>query len=327
MYKKIVSLFVTAMIFAVLQNAAWAEFDVQQYARDFYKSSLFIRETNRGETTEWGIGYISWYFDGTSPERHIVDLREHYTHTGAYDAYSPNLAGHLVPWPVDMNGSYYDSMSAPNPGYYAYLGNDHYFSSFILGTAPTGEVCNGRLSYENGATKTSDGKAVNLGIVYLYTKFATQTLSEYDYGNNIIEGANNDTAKEMNAAFQLLLSDDVTFDKWMSNRFLRQLSIDQDNYVIWLEQYDLNKTDYSLVDNNYAVYVLNLTQWKYDWDSFDYEQGTIPDIITHSVGDMLYLVKRDGGTSDVPEPATLFAWSVLGLGLYGAARHRKKRMS
>jgi hypothetical protein len=296
MYKKTVGLFVTAMIFAVLHNAAWAEFVAEQFAESF--------NTFRNAS---GVAYQpAVILRGSGPVYSVTDVSADIFNLNI-DAYSPNRAGYVDPirandqFPIDV-GQFTTLMGETGH----YFADDLYFSSFALGALNTQPLyeCVGQLSYDGGKTRTSDGKAINLGIVYLYTKYATGTLYGY----------NDSKAAKLNEAFRLLLNSNEITTEWTTNEFLNHLVTEPGSPSTWLTEYNLNTTYPSWVDNGYAVYVMNLTQIG------DY--GAVV-----SVGDMLYLVKRDGGTSDVPEPATLFAWSVLGLGLFGAARHRKKRMS
>jgi hypothetical protein len=304
MYKKTVGLFVTAMIFAVLQNAAWAAFDAE----------LFVQNFNTFRNASGAAYRPAFILRGSGPVYSVTDVSADIFNLNI-DAYSPNRAGYVDPRLANQFPNDVGMFTTLMGGTGFYFADDLYFSSFALGALNTQPLyeCIGQLSYNGGATKTSDGKAINLGIVYLYTQYATGTLYGY----------NDSKAATLNDAFQLLLSGNITTQQWEGNEFLSHLATELGHPSVWLTEYNLNTPYPSWVDNGYAVYVMNLTQLVLDWSS----GGSEPEIRWDSVGDMLYLVKRDGGTSDVPEPATLFAWSVLGLGLYGAARHRKKRMS
>ena len=294
MYKKMIVLVLVAMSFAMLQTAAWADFNPGEFARNF---NSFVGNT--------GLTYQpSFIVRGSGPAYDVTDVSA-YGYNLNIGAYSPNRAGYVDPnrvgsFPVDV-GTY--TTLDGSEGYY--FADDLYFSSFALGglTPPERFESVGQLSYDNGATRTSHGTAINLGIVYLYTKYAT----------NVLGTLNATEVAELNTAMQLLLSGDITQDQWENNRFLSHLVTELGVGDVWRTPYNLNQTYPNWLDNNYAVYVMNLTQFA----------GPVE----YSVGDVLYLVRRDGvGGSDVPEPATLLAWAAMGLGLFGTVRRRRERM-
>ena len=296
MNKKLSALVTTSVVIILLQNAVLADFNAGQFAQNFGTQNFIVR--------------------GSSPQQQViyVDSGNFSSSIGAYDSrvagmVDPNRPGYDVGMFYTMAGSGY-----AYDGYY--FGDDIYFSSFALNpvTAQIHEY-HGRLDYSNGATRTSDGNAINLGVVYLYTKYATGTLYGYNY-------ATHSTAAELNEALQFLMYGGNSA-LWTANRFLSHLVTELGTSGIWLEQYNLNETYPAWVDNGYAVYVMNLSQ--IDYDRLPELFPPIPYLPT---GDMLYLVSRgNGGTSDVPEPATLISWAVIGLGLFGAARHRKRRIT
>jgi len=291
-------MFFVVMSFAMLRNAALADFNAGQFAQNFGSQSFIV--------------------SGADPAQQVI-----YVGAGNFSssvgAYNPIVAGMIDPSRPGDDIGRFNSMGGS--GYVlgggTIYGDDTFFSSFALNpvSAQNYEYF-GRLNYDIGATRTSNGSAINLGIVYLYTKFATNSLYGYDYTNHSNAGT-------LNEAFQLLLSGSITNAQWQNNQFLSHLVTELGGPTVWLMQYDLNETNYPGLGNNYAVYVMNLSQIDYDR-----LPGSYPLIHHLPTGDMLFLVGRDSGsTSDVPEPATLFAWSVIGLGLFGASRYRKRRIT
>jgi len=304
MYKKLIVVFLVAMSFATMRSAAFADFDAGQFASNF---NLFV---NTGGSPRTPL----FYMRESGPVFQATDVSD-YGFNLNVGAYSPHLAGMVDPalyadYGPDIIVGTFTSQSGSTWYYY---NDDLYFSSFALGSTswlPYETV--GQLNYSNGATRTSNGTAINLGTAYLYAKYATGAMGTL----------NTAAINELNTAFQVLLSGNITA-QWTTNPFLGLL-LDESGGVIedWLIQYDLNFSSNSWLDNNYAVYVMNLTQFVLDWSG----GGSEPEMRWDSVGDVLYLVRRDnGGTSAVPEPTTLFAWSVIGFGLLGAARHRKRQ--
>ena len=280
------------MSFAALRSTALADFDAYLLAQNFGTQNFIV--------------------SGSGPPQQViyVDSGNFSSSIGAYDSRVAGMVDPSHPWDIGvfytMGGSGYTLGGT-------LYGDDIYFSSFALNpvTAQNYEYF-GSLNYDNGATRTSDGKAINLGIVYLYTEYVTYGLHGYDYDNH-------STAAALNEAFQLLLSGSITAAQWQNNPFLSHLVTEPGGAWVWLTEYNLNETYPSWVDNNYAVYVMNLSQIDY---------GRLPELYplipTLPTGDVLYLVKRDdGGSSDVPEPATLLAWSAIGLGLIAVRRRRK----
>jgi len=297
MYKKMIVLFLVAMSFAMLQRAAMAEFDPGQFAQNF------------NSFQSGGNTYApSFILRGSGPAFNVTDVSAYGFHLNI-GAYSSNRAGYVDPnrvgvFPNDV-GIFTDWRGLQR----YYYADDLYFSSFVLGSAPPTLISyTGRLSYDNGATRTSNGTAINLGIFYLYARYATNTFGPLSAAD----------INEFNTAIQLLLSGSIPPTQWETNQFLSHLVAELGSGSVWRMEYDLN-TEYPFLwyepFKDYAVFVMNLTQ---SGPSGEY-----------SVGDVLYLVKRDdvGGTSGVPEPASLLAWSAIGLGLFGAAHRRRKQIA
>ena len=297
MNKKLMMLATASVVLILLQNAALADFDAGQFAHNFGTQHFTVR--------------------GPGPPQQViyVDSGNFSSSIGAYDSRVAGMVDPDHPWwfigpEIDgfyvIGGSGYSSVKEGTIFF-----DDIYFSSFALNpvTAQNYQYF-GKLDYSNGATRTSDGNAINLGIVYLYTEYATYGLHGYDYDNH-------STAAALNEAFQLLLSGSITTAQWQNNPFLRHLVTESGDSSVWLTQYNLNETYPNWVDNNYAVYVMNLSQ--IDYDRLPELYPLIPTLPT---GDVLYLVSRNSG---VPEPATFISWAVIGLGLFGTARHRKRR--
>ncbi len=284
MRNSLIGLSAALLSLAVIQGIALADFNAGDFARNF-------NSFNYGGNT-YTPGFI---MRGAGPVLKVTDVSANGFNLDI-NAYSSSLAGQVDPMRAGYDVGAFTTRMGSSGFFY---GDDLYFSSFALTSTPaTLTEYVGKLSYDGGATRATNGKAINLGIAYLYTKYATGALSNYDY-------ANNSTAAELQSALQLLLNGGITSEQWATNRFLGHLVGETGNAGIWTTQYDLNNTSYPWLDGTYAVYVMNLNG-------------------SGSQGDVLYLVKRGGGSSDVPEPATLISWTVLGLGLFGAARRRRK---
>ena len=309
MNKKIIALLTATIFLVMLQTAARAEFSAEQFAQSF---NTFQFGTNT---------YVpNFIVRGNGPNVNVIDVsaRGFSLNVDAYSPSSPRLAGMVDP---SRPGEDVGQFNAMEPAGYVpggkYYGDDIYFSSFALNwDGLESYQYNGKLDYDNGATRTSAGTAINLGVVYLYTQYSTGKLYGYDY-------ANNSNAAELNEAFQFLMGNGNGVTTWTNNRFLEHLVTETGGPGVWTTPYNLNTVYPAWVDNNYAVYVINLSQ-------IDYERlpELYPTIPYMPVGDMLYLVRRDGGDIDdpnpVPEPATLIIWSVIGVGLLGTTRRKKR---
>ena len=301
MYKRMIVLLFVVVSSAMLRNAVLADFNAGQFAENF---NSFVIPSGQSRTP-------LFYMGGSGPVFNITDVSD-YGFNLNIGAYSPNTAGILDPVSYAHDGPHIPvgNFYSHNGGEWLLLNDDLYFSSFALGTTSwLPYECVGTLDYHNGTTRTSDHTAINLGIAYLYAKYATESLPGYDH-------ANHSTAAELSAALQLLLSGNITAEQWENNSFLGHL-IREAGEEVWLRQYNLND-NYDPWLDNYAVYVLNLSQFIIDWSG----GGSEPEMRWDAVADVLYLVQRG---NDVPEPATLISWAVIGLGLFGAARHRKRR--
>ena len=306
MNKKIIGLLSATMVVFLSQTAAWADFNPGQYAEDFSRNGLIP------------------YGSNTSGRIRIIDIWQHYDASNNYDAYAPSTFGYLDPnW--ERYSEYDMGLFVPmwfNDSSGTFWRNDYYFSTFSLtSNIPTGGYyeTRGTLSYDNGATRTSDGTAINLGVVYLYTQYATGKLYGYDY-------VNNSNAAELNEAFQFLMGNGSSDTTWTSNRFLDHLVTEPGSSGTWLMPYDLTTEYPAWVDNNYAVYVMNLERPRFVFDPDNMQAP--PTTVWDSIADVLYLVQRDSVAAvvdPVPEPATLLLWSAIGLGMFEATRFRKKR--
>ena len=287
MYKKIIALLALSLVIVLPQKYVCADFNAATFAQNF---------------NNFRPGYTpNFIAQGSGPQLQVIDVSANGFNLNL-GSYSPNLAGYVDPLRANMSPNDIGTFtSLLNQTSYFYA-DDLYFSSFSLTSTPASrQEFIGKLNYDSGATRTSSGQAINLGIVYLYQKYATGTLYGYDY-------AANSTAAELQVAMQLLLSGSITTEQWETNSFLSHLVTELGGSGVWLTQYDLNETYPAWLDNNYAVYVMNLTT------------------MNGSAGDVLYMVRRDSaGGNGVPEPTTLFLWTGIGLGLAGITRHRAKR--
>ena len=165
------------------------------------------------------------------------------------------------------------------------------------------------LNYQNGQTRTSSGVAVKLGTAVLYSRFASGDL--YNFGYTNINRSSDYTALKtaIQTTMGLLNSD------WLSNKYLKQLLDINNDRSFWTATYDPAK--YYQEVGDYAVFAMNVYT----------SNGA-------NAQDFLYVTKAsygNGGSSDVPEPATILLWSLGTLGYAGASwrkRHcRKKKQS
>ncbi len=155
------------------------------------------------------------------------------------------------------------------------------------------------LNYANNKTTTSSGYALTLGAAYIYSKFATGTLSGYTYDNN---GYRSNTFSSMSSAIRGLMG--LNTMSWTSGFALQLLSINNDK-SFWTQAYDPNK--YYSVIGDYSVFVMNC----YNSSGGDGQ-------------DFLYVAKASN-SSDVPEPASVLLWGLGSLGAFGATRRARNR--
>ncbi len=183
----------------------------------------------------------------------------------------------------------------------AYVGGTYgsnYFTTFCV--EPTVSITNpamGKLNYNasNGETRNSSGVALTFGAAYLYKQYATGAIS-----------VTSATSGAFTAALQVLMGTQ-TLTNWLGNTFLSGLQAANSDKSYWTKIYDTRK-EYSEI-GQYSVFVMQVTNVN---GGGDYQ-------------DFLYIAKTSGGSSVVPEPASILLWSLGGLGLAGSWA-RKRRM-
>ena len=170
-------------------------------------------------------------------------------------------------------------------------------------------LLNGKLNYESDQTRTSNSKALTLGVAWLYKEFAAGTLTGYNYNY----GANR-------VASALLLQDAIWFlmgvnptymdnagTDWTNNIFLQSL-VNMPGYD-WTATYD-PASNYGGLMGDSKVFVLNVR----DADNSSVVRQ-----------DALYVVRY--GDSSVPEPASLLLWALGSMGAFGVAYHQRRKNS
>jgi hypothetical protein len=297
--KLLILLAISALSLGGLKTAL-ADFNAELYARMFGSYNLFLRTStsnNRDPSTNLVqvVSPTGW--------RTLIGGQD------TLDTYNTEkrTVGFLDPMRAPMGydiGMYGNIMGE---GCY-FFADDYYFSSFVLNSSPHHQEMRGTLNYSDGLTKTLDGKAINIGIAYLYTKYATGTLDGYDY-------VNNSNVYALNDAFQMLLNNDLS--RGYENDFLRDMISNVSDPSTWLMQYNVNDV-YSCI-GDYVVYVMNL--YEFIVVPEDEYYGYVP-----TGGDILYLARRTDNTggAETPEPATLLFWSLGGLTLFGIAWRQKR---
>lgn len=170
-------------------------------------------------------------------------------------------------------------------------------------------IYNGKLNYNSatGQTKNSEGKALNIGVAYLYSQFAAGTLADYRYMETENNGSGSNRGADaayLKLAIQQLLGYQGS-PEWGTNAFLGQLLQINSDRNYWLSSYDPNQ--YYDVIGDYAVFAMNV-----------YTSGGV------GRQDFLYVTKTDNGNGgDVPEPATILLWSLGGLGATAASWRKR----
>jgi hypothetical protein len=155
-----------------------------------------------------------------------------------------------------------------------------------------------RLSYNGvtGETKNASGVALSVGGALLYQQYATGELP------------NAGTLSTLATAIRALNSaTSITSITWTTGYYAYLLTINDDRNF-WIGNYNVNQ--YYEEIGNYAVFIMNI------WTT----TGGVAQ-------DHLYVARVDyggGGSSDVPEPATLLLWTLGGVGALGANRWRKR---
>ena len=187
--------------------------------------------------------------------------------------------------------------------YVSTTGGTNWFETFCVEpTGPTTTAMIGKLNYAGGATKNSNGVALNLGAAYLYKMYATGTLSGFNYSGTSTDGT-------LATAIRILLGFN-TLSNWTTNTFLNVLMQENTDKAYWQGAYDPSKVYNEIGD--YSVFIMQVTYAS---------NGT-------NGQDFLYLAKHEPST-DVPEPASILLWSLGGLGIAGswARKRRMKRLA
>jgi len=165
----------------------------------------------------------------------------------------------------------------------------------------TGEDCAGTLDYaDNKTTTRADGNSLNLGIAYLYAKYATGELVGYDYANP------HESAYDLQGFIDKMITNTATYSTFTSSEFGRLLLSVNGDINHWLETYDPGRI-YSEI-GYYSVFVINAVSGAYG---------------QNDVQDFLYVA------ISTPEPMTLALWGLLSTGTLGFSciRRRKSRQN
>ena len=221
-----------------------------------------------------------------------------FTYTPNIDAYAPTVYG---------SPYFFGTRTIGENGFYTFC-VDANVQPLGSGTASLD------YSPSTGLTRNDTGHAVNLGVAWLYTQYATGVLADFPYGtqpgNYPRQGGGNiePGGAMLFAAIQLLMYGTTTAQQIQnsSNQFIQSMLAVNSNAAYWLQSYDLRiRNDYI---GDYAVFVLNV----------------------HGGQDHLYIARADYGTTPdpepVPEPAMLLLWTLGGMGLAGGSWTRKRRM-
>ncbi len=169
----------------------------------------------------------------------------------------------------------------------------------------------GQTDYANNKTTTTSNNSLYLGIALLYKEYATGTLPGYDYVN----------PRYSSSALQAFING-VLYGSAVSvfqqhNQFADYLMTLNGDIAHWTQIYDPN-TRYDEI-GDYSVFVLRTGLPASYIDGTGGKGGTELDL-----QDVLYVMKCP--PSVVPEPASLALWGLLGLGIGGYARFRRKTL-
>ncbi len=188
-----------------------------------------------------------------------------------------------------------------------------YFKTFCVepGVA-MGPSNYGKLNYDSitKTTSNSSGQAMTLGMAIIYASFAEGKLKGYKYGNNR-EHSVVDFTDVLHAFLDGSIGNGEKGDIWGNNgnamvRFLRRTMNDYNLSLAQLKA-AYNPNQYYNAIGDYSVFVM---------------QNVEPGKDAKDIQDMIYVMKHR--TSDVPEPATLALWGMLGLGIVGYGRFRRR---
>jgi hypothetical protein len=181
-------------------------------------------------------------------------------------------------------------------------GGSNYFQTFCVepnvGAYPSME---GTLNYVNGTSSTTSGHFLTIGAAYLYSQFASGTLSGYSYDETSARATSN---SQLLVAIRDLMAISVVTN-WAANPFLSQLLLINGDRDFWTELYNPNQ--YYDVIGNYSVFVMNNNEI----GTGKYGQG------------FLYVAEASPSSGGVPEPTTLLLWGLGSLGAIGFARKRR----
>jgi len=265
---------------------------------------LFKSETNTGLYTK------RTTVPGTSDVRLVGEQRLNNSGTD-----TPDLSGYKIGTTAN-NGT----------------GDNFNFQTFCVAPAKylyEEETTAGILNYNNNMTQTQGGKvrALTLGAAYLYMKFADGSLFGYQYTYST---ARADSAVLLQDAIWYLLDLKESMvnqsTNMTNNIFLQQLTAEKlltagDSQLKWTDIYD-PASNYGGLMEDAKVFVM---QNSFENSPSGGEMGIRSGGSVEMRQDVMYVV-RTGGSSDVPEPASILLWTLGSLGAAGMA-YRKRRNS
>ena len=191
----------------------------------------------------------------------------------------------------------------------------HTFYSFCVNqnitTAATAGTATLNYNAATGVTRNASDQALTVGAAWLFQQYATGSLAGFSY--NLALGTRNSDASLLQSAIYLLMNAGTTVATLnaSTNTFVQaMLRANDTDTSYWLNTYNVNQRYNEIGDH--AIFVMN---------------------IRNNIGvanqDHLYIVQATyggGGSSDVPEPASLLLWTLGGLGLAYTSRARNRRL-
>ena len=216
---------------------------------------------------------------------------------------------------------YHNSGIVPNRGAFAVNSTGFYgtqagtnlFYSFCvnqnINTVATAGTATLNYNAATGVTQNASGQALTVGAAWLFQQYATGYLAGFSYNNMV--GAGTRFSRDTNllqSAINLLMSGGDIIGS--TNTFVQAMLQANSSASYWLGTYNVNQRYNEIGDH--AIFVMNIRN-----------NGGVAN------QDHLYIVQANyggGGSSDVPEPASLLLWTLGGLGLAYTSRARNRRL-